>query len=179
VSREQTKLSRLCRAASCGPDDPLFFQVKEARRSVLERYTGHAPVRHNGQRVVVGERLMQSASDIFLGWSGGPLDRDFYIRQLRDMKVATPVESMTTQAMRVYAKVCGLTLARAHDKAGDAAMIAGYQRSVDHFDEAIGNYAIDYADQVERDYEIFVKAVRSGRLKSDLSPSRLATALLR
>ncbi|MFZ1118875.1 MAG: DUF2252 domain-containing protein [Candidatus Binataceae bacterium] len=159
------------------PDDPLFLQVKEARPSVLERYTGRARVQHNGQRVVIGQRLMQSASDIFLGWSRGPLGRDFYIRQLRDMKVAPAVESMTPQAMRVYAKVCGLTLARAHDKAGDAAMIAGYLGSIDHFDEAIGDYAVGYADQVERDYETFVKAIRSGRLKSDLSPSRLATAL--
>ena len=159
------------------PDDPLFLQVKEARPSVLERYTGRARVPHNGQRVVIGQRLMQSASDIFLGWSRGPLGRDFYIRQLRDMKVAPAVESMTPQAMRVYAKVCGLTLARAHDKAGDAAMIAGYLGSIDHFDEAIGDYAVGYADQVERDYETFVKAIRSGRLKSDLSPSRLATAL--
>ena len=120
---------------------------------------------------------MQSASDIFLGWSRGPLGRDFYIRQLRDMKVAPALESMTPQVMRVHAKVCGLTLARAHDKAGDAAMISGYLGSIDHFDEAIGDYAFDYADQVERDYETFVKAVRSRQLKSDLSPSRLATAL--
>jgi uncharacterized protein (DUF2252 family) len=159
------------------PDDPLFLQIKEARPSVLERYTGHARVPHNGQRVVIGQRLMQSASDIFLGWSRGPLGRDFYIRQLRDMKVAPAVESMTPQTMRVYAKICGLTLARAHDKAGDAAMIAGYLGSIDHFDEAVGDYAVDYADQVERDYETFVKAVHNGRLKSDLSPSRLATAL--
>ena len=159
------------------PDDPLFLQIKEARPSVLERYTGHKPVPHNGQRVVVGQRLMQSASDIFLGWSRGSYGRDFYVRQLRDMKVAPDVESQSPQAMRAYAKVCGLTLARAHDKAGDAAMIAGYLGSLDHFDEAIGDYAVGYADQVERDYETFVKAVRSGRLKSDLSPSRLATAL--
>jgi uncharacterized protein (DUF2252 family) len=159
------------------PDDPLFLQVKEARRSVLERYTGHAPVQHNGQRVVVGQRLMQGASDIFLGWSRGPHGRDFYIRQLRDMKVAPEVEGQTPQAMRVYAKLCGLALARAHDKAGDAAMIAGYLGSIDHFDEAIADYAVGYADQVERDYKTFVEAVRSGRLKSDLSPSRLATAL--
>ena len=79
--------------------------------------------------------------------------------------------------MRVHATLCGLALARAHDKAGDAAMIAGYLGSIDHFDEAIGDYAVDYADQVERDYETFVKAVRTGRLKTDLSPSRLATAL--
>jgi uncharacterized protein (DUF2252 family) len=159
------------------PDDPLFLQVKEARPSVLEHYTGHKPVPHNGQRVVVGQRLMQSASDIFLGWSRGPTGRDFYVRQLRDMKVAPDVETQTPQLMRMYAEVCGLVLARAHNKAGDAAMIAGYLGKVDDFDEAIGDYAAAYADQVERDYETFVKAVRSGRLKSDLSPSRLATAL--
>jgi uncharacterized protein (DUF2252 family) len=159
------------------PDDPIFLQVKEARPSVLERYTGHSRVAHNGQRVVVGQRLMQSASDIFLGWSRGPRGRDFYVRQLRDMKVAPAVESQTPPVMRGYATLCGLTLARAHDKAGDAAMIAGYLGSIDHFDEAIGDYAVGYADQVERDYKTFVKAVRDGRLKSDLSASRLATAL--
>ena len=159
------------------PNDPLFLQIKEARPSVLERYTGHARVPHNGQRVVIGQRLMQSASDIFLGWSRGPTGRDFYVRQLRDMKIAPAVESMTPQIMRVYAKICGLALARAHDKAGDAAMIAGYLGSIDHFEEAIGDYAVDYADQVERDYETFVKAVHKGHLKSDLSPSRLVTAL--
>jgi uncharacterized protein (DUF2252 family) len=159
------------------PDDPLFLQIKEARPSVLERYVGGARVKHNGQRIVVGQRLMQSASDIFLGWSRGPGGRDYYVRQLRDMKVAPAVETITPQVMRIYAALCGLALARAHDKAGDAAMIAGYLGSIDHFDEAIGDYAVAYADQVERDYATFVKAVRSGRLKSDLSPSRLATAL--
>jgi uncharacterized protein (DUF2252 family) len=98
------------------PDDPLFLQVKEARPSVLERYTGHKPVRHNGQRVVVGQRLMQSASDIFLGWSRGPTGRDFYVRQRRDMKVAPDVETQTPQVMRTYAEVCGQVLARAHAK---------------------------------------------------------------
>jgi hypothetical protein len=155
----------------------LFLQIKEARPSVLERYVGGARVKHNGQRIVVGQRLMQSASDIFLGWSRGPGGRDYYVRQLRDMKVAPAVETITPQVMRIYAALCGLALARAHDKAGDAAMIAGYLGSIDHFDEAIGDYAVAYADQVERDYATFVKAVRSGRLKSDLSPSRLATAL--
>lgn len=159
------------------PDDPLFLQVKGARPSVLERYTGHRPVPHNGQRVVVGQRLMQSASDIFLGWSRGPTGRDFYVRQLRDMKVAPDVETEILQVMRAYAEVCGLVLARAHDKAADAAVIAGYLGNIDHFDEAIGDYTVAYADQVENDYETFVKAVRKGRLKTDLSPSRLATAL--
>ncbi|HKN02040.1 MAG TPA: DUF2252 domain-containing protein [Candidatus Binataceae bacterium] len=159
------------------PDDPLFLQIKEARRSVLERYTGHTPVPHNGQRVVIGQRLMQSASDIFLGWTRGPHGRDFYVRQLRDMKIAPDIESQTPRVMRTYAMFCGLALARAHDKAGDAAMIAGYLGGTDHFDEAIGDYAVAYADQVERDYATFLKAVRDGRLKSDLSLSRLEAAL--
>jgi hypothetical protein len=159
------------------PDDPLFLQVKEARPSVLEGYTGHSPVLHNGQRVVVGQRLMQAASDIFLGWSKGPAGRDFYVRQLRDMKIAPDVETQTPQVMRDYATLCGLALARAHDKAGDAAMIAGYLGGIDHFDEAIGDYAVAYANEVERDYKTFVRAVRRGRLKTDVSPSRLATAL--
>jgi uncharacterized protein (DUF2252 family) len=159
------------------PDDPLFLQVKEARRSVLEQFTGRARVAHNGQRVVVGQRLMQSASDIFLGWSRGPRGRDFFVRQLRDMKIAPDIETMTPSMMRPYATLCGLALARAHDKAGDAAMIAGYLGSKDHFDEAIGDYAVAYADQVERDHAVFVEAVRAGRLKSDLSMSRLEAAL--
>ena len=159
------------------PDDPLFLQFKEARPSVLERYTGHARVPHNGQRVVVGQRLMQSASDIFLGWCRGPRGRAAYVRQLRDMKVSADVETMPPKLMRAYATLCGLTLARAHDKAGDSAMIAGYLGSSDQFDEAIGDYAVAYADEVERDYKTFVRAVRSGRLKTDVSPSRLATAL--
>jgi uncharacterized protein (DUF2252 family) len=159
------------------PDDALFLQIKEAGRSVLEPYTGTKKVAHNGQRVVVGQRLMQSASDIFLGWSSGPAGRDFYLRQLRDMKVSADVETQPPKVMRAYAMLCGLALARAHDKAGDAAMIAGYLGNSDQFDEAIGDYAVAYADQVELDYKTFVKAVSSGRLKTDLSPSRLATML--
>ncbi len=159
------------------PDDPLFLQIKEARRSVLERHTGGKRLAHEGQRVVVGQRLMQAASDIFLGWSRGPRGRDFYVRQLRDMKMAADVESQPPDVMRAYAMLCGIVLARAHDKAGDAAMIAGYLGRSDQFDEAIGDYAVAYANQVERDYETFVQAIRSGRLKGTLSPSRLETAL--
>jgi uncharacterized protein (DUF2252 family) len=159
------------------PDDALFLQVKEARRSVLEPYTGTRKVAHDGQRIVVGQRLMQSASDIFLGWTKGPAGRHFYVRQLRDMKVAADVETQPPKVMRAYAMLCGLALARAHDKAGDAAKIAGYLGSSDQFDEAIGDYAVAYANEVERDYKNFVRAVRSGRLKTDVSPSRLATAL--
>ena len=159
------------------PDDPLFLQFKEAGPSVLERYTGHARVPHNGQRVVVGQRLMQSASDIFLGWCRGPHGRDAYVRQLRDMKISADIETQPPKVMHAYATLCGLVLARAHDKAGDSAMIAGYLGSSDQFDEAIGDYAVAYADEVERDYRTFVRAVRSGRLKTDVSPSRLETAL--
>ena len=159
------------------PHDPLFLQVKEARRSVLERHTGRSQVAHDGRRIVIGQRLMQSASDIFLGWSRGATGRDFYVRQLRDMKIAPEVETQNPKMMGLYATLCGLALARAHDKAGDAAMIAGYLGGSDRFDEAIGDYAVAYADQVERDYASFAKGVRSGRLKSDISPSRLETML--
>ena len=158
-------------------DDPLFLQVKEARRSVLEPYAGKGRVEHNGQRVVIGQRMMQSASDIFLGWTRGPAGRDYYVRQLRDMKMSAQVEAQSPQTMRSYAKLCGTALARAHDKAGDAATIAGYLGAKDDFEEALGDYALAYADQVERDYATFSKAVRSGRLKSDLSENELATAL--
>ena len=159
------------------PDDPLFLQIKEAHASVLERYAGQPKQRHNGQRVVVGQRLMQSASDIFLGWAKGPTGRDFYVRQLRDMKVAPEVETFTPRVMRANAGLAGTTLARAHDKAGDAAMIAGYLGKSDAFDEAMGDYAVAYADQVERDYATFALAVRSGRLKSDLSETQLSAML--
>ena len=159
------------------PDDALFLQAKEARPSVLERYSGHSRAAHNGERIVVGQRLMQAASDIFLGWSKGPHNRDFYVRQLRDMKVAPEVETLSPNVMRTYAMFCGLALARAHDKAGDAAMITGYLGGTDSFDEAIGDYAVAYADQVERDYATFVNAVRSGRLKTDLNPSGLEAVL--
>jgi len=158
-------------------DDPLFLQVKEARASVLEPYMGNVRVAHNGQRVVIGQRMMQAASDIFLGWSRGPEGRDFYVRQLRDMKSSLDMEIQTPQSLLYYAKLCGTVLARAHDKAGDAAKIAGYLGSSDHFDEAIADYALAYADQIERDYETFVKAVRNGQLSSDLSTSRLTTLL--
>lgn len=158
-------------------NDPLFLQVKEARASVLEAYGGGPPHPHNGERVVVGQRTMQSASDIFLGWSHNPPGRDFYIRQLRDMKMSADVESQDEDTMRKYASLCGMTLGRAHAKSGWAAGIAGYLGKSDVFDEAIGDYAVAYADQNERDYKVFLRAIRSGKLKSDLSPSDLETAI--
>jgi uncharacterized protein (DUF2252 family) len=158
-------------------DDPLFLQVKEARPSVLEAYTRRTSFENNGERVVVGQRLMQAASDIFLGWSHGPEGRHFYVRQLRDMKMSPDVESQMRNDMRNYATLCGMTLARAHDKVGAGAIIAGYLGKSDAFEEAVGDYAVAYADQVERDYEVFVKAIRSGKVKTDLSSSELETAI--
>jgi len=160
------------------PTDPLFLQIKEARRSVLEPWVKGPKVKHNGERIVVGQRLMQAASDIFLGWAKGPRKgRDFYVRQLRDMKMSADIEAMNEVTLANYAELCGLGLARAHDKAGDAAMIAGYLGSKDTFDEAIADYAVAYADQVERDFATFSAAVRNGKLKTDLSPSELTTTL--
>ena len=127
--------------------------------------------------MVESQRLIQSASDIFLGWAKGPKGRNFYVRQLRDMKVSAEVETMNPKVMHYYANLCGMALARAHNKAGDAAMIAGYLGKSGEFDQAIGDYAVAYADQVERDYAAFVKAARDGRLKTDLSSNELAELL--
>ena len=123
----------------------MFLQVKEARPAVLERYTGHAKVPHNGQRVVVGQRLMQSASDMFLGWTRGPRGRDFYIRQLRDMKISPAIESATAPMLRGYAALCGVALARAHAKSGDPAQLSGYIGQSDRLDRALADFAIAYA----------------------------------
>jgi uncharacterized protein (DUF2252 family) len=152
-------------------DDPLFLQIKEARKSVLEPYTGGPPWKHQGERVVTGQRLMQSASDIFLGWARGPRGRDFYVRQLRDMKVAAHIESYTAATLVRYGGLCGEVLARAHAKAGQAPPISGYLGSSPVFDNALQEYAVGYADQVERDYERFREAARDGRIRTEASPS--------
>ncbi|MBX3026977.1 DUF2252 domain-containing protein [bacterium] len=145
---------------------PLLLQFKEAGASVLERYAGKSAYENHGQRVVTGQRLMQSASDIFLGWTHGRGGRSFYARQLRDMKLSAPVEGATATQMHLYAELCGRTLARAHAKSGDAALISGYLGKSDAFDEAIGDLALAYADQTERDHAALVAAVRAGRLKA-------------
>lgn len=145
-------------------DHPLILQVKEARRSVLEPYTERCPYENQGQRVVVGQRLTQSSSDIFLGWVRGRLGYDFYIRQLRDMKMSAPVEGANARQFELYADLCGQTLARAHAKSGDAAVISGYLGKGDQFDDALGQFAIAYADQTEHDYNALVQAVRTGRI---------------
>ena len=149
-------------------DDPLFLQIKQANASILEPYAGQSRHSNHGQRVVVGQRLMQSASDIFLGWTQGRGGRHFYVRQLRDMKLSALIESFDDVVLREYAAVCGWALARAHARSGDAAMIAGYMGSGGIFDEAICDFAVDYADQAEQDYQAFVKAVRDGRVTAHM-----------
>ena len=150
--------------------DPLFLQVKEARRSVLEPYAGKSIYPNHGQRVVNGYRLMQSASDIFLGWTKGRLGRHFYVRQLKDMKIAPLVELFTPAMMIQYAEICGWTLARAHARSGEPARISGYLGKSDAFDEAVAAFAIAYADQSERDHAALKKAVRSGRVDAVIEP---------
>src|SRR5262249_57445535 len=133
----------------CGAQDgDLFLQVKEAGASVLEGLAGPCPFANHGERVVNGQRLMQSASDIFLGWTRGMHDRHFYVRQLRDMKIAPNLTGYTPRILAAYGHLCGRTLARAHAKAGDAAAITGYLGGTSSFDEAIADYALAYADQV-------------------------------
>ncbi|MGA2690600.1 MAG: DUF2252 domain-containing protein [Candidatus Korobacteraceae bacterium] len=147
-------------------DDPLFLQVKEARRSVLEPPLGRSRYAHQGLRVVEGQRVMQAASDIFLGWARTK-EHDYYLRQFRDMKVSAEVETFRPGTLVGYASLCGWTLARAHAKAGDAAMIAGYLGSSDQFDDALAQYSEAYADQAEQDFETFQAAIRSGRLATE------------
>jgi uncharacterized protein (DUF2252 family) len=147
-------------------DDPLFLQIKEANASVLEPYAGKSLHQNHGQRVIAGQRLMQSASDIFLGWTRGKNGRDFYVRQLRDLKISAIIEGWDADLLRAYGRVCGWALARAHARSGDAAKISGYMGSSATFDDAICEFAVDYADQNQRDYRAFVRAVRQKRLKA-------------
>ncbi len=151
--------------------DPLFLQVKEAEASVLERLLGHSAYSNHGQRVVTGQRLMQAASDIFLGWLRVPagLDgrrRDFYVRQLKDWKGAAEIEQMVPKGMATYGQLCGWTLARAHARSGDRIAIASYLGGSDKFDRAILEFSKAYAVQNERDYKELSKAVKSARVKA-------------
>jgi uncharacterized protein (DUF2252 family) len=151
--------------------DPLFLQAKEAGESVLEPYAGASAYAHHGRRVVEGQRLMQAASDIFLGWQRTlGLDgeyRDFYVRQLRDWKFSFPIEAMVPEGLRMYAAVCGGTLARAHSRSGDRIAIAAYLGNSDVFDSAIADFASAYADQNERDYNALAEAAASGRVTAE------------
>jgi uncharacterized protein (DUF2252 family) len=153
-------------------DDPLFLQIKEAGPSVLEAHVGESRYAHHGQRVVAGQHLMQAASDIFLGWTQGLEGRHFYIRQLRDMKIKPLVELFNPATMLDYAMMCGWTLARAHARSGDPAMMAGYMGKSDVFDKAIATFSKAYADQAEKDHAAFKNAIRQGRIEAQ--PERAA-----
>jgi uncharacterized protein (DUF2252 family) len=146
-------------------DDSLLLQFKEARASVLEPYAGRSRYANHGQRVVEGQRLMQSASDIFLGWTQGLSGRHFYLRQIRDAKISAVIEGFDLELMQTYARLCAWALARAHARSGDTAMIAGYMGASATFDDAVGEFAMEYADQNECDYRTFVKAVKQGQIE--------------
>jgi uncharacterized protein (DUF2252 family) len=151
--------------------DPLFLQAKEAESSVLEPFLGRSEFTTSGQRVVEGQRLMQSASDIMLGWlrvTGiDGVERSFYVRQLWDGKASAIIEVMEPQTMAMYAEICGWTLAKAHARSGDAVAIASYLGSSDAFDRSLAAFAEAYADQNERDYQELVGAVRNGRVTAE------------
>ena len=146
-------------------DDPLFLQVKEATASVLEDHLPKSHYRQPGERVVQGQRMMQAASDIFLGWTKGhQAGRFLYWRQLRDMKGSAVVESMSPAALEFYGGICGQTLARAHARSGDPVALAAYLGKKDGFDRSIAEFAERYADRNEQDHQEFAQAIRSGRL---------------
>jgi uncharacterized protein (DUF2252 family) len=153
--------------------DPVFLQAKEAPRSVLERFVGKSEYSNQGQRVVEGQRLMQAASDIFLGWLRAPAGiedlnlRDFYVRQLWDSKISFDIAAMRASELALYARLCAWTLARAHARSGDSIAIASYLGSSDVFDRAIADFAEAYADQNERDHAALVDAVASGRITAE------------
>jgi uncharacterized protein (DUF2252 family) len=152
--------------------DPLFLQFKEAEPSVLEPFLGKSKYGQHGHRVVAGQRMMQAAPDILLGWERistiDGQERDFYIRQLWDSKGSAEVESMDSAGLEAYGRICGWTLARAHARSGDRIAIAAYLGSGDVFDRAMASYAETYADQNERDYRALQEAVASGRVAAEL-----------
>jgi uncharacterized protein (DUF2252 family) len=149
-------------------NDPLFLQVKEAQASVLERFVGKSTYPHHGQRVVGGQRLMQAATDIFLGWVRikglDGVTRDYYVRQFQDWKGSADVDNLLVPGATLYARICAATLARAHARWGDRIAIASYLGKADAFDRAIADFSAAYADQNQKDYEAFSAAVKSGRL---------------
>ena len=151
--------------------EPLFLQAKEAQPSVLAGYCGRSQYNNQGERVVAGQHLMQAQSDIFLGWTRVPnpvdgVDRDFYVRQLRDWKLSAPIEAMIPTGMEIYARLCGWTLARAHARSGDRVALAAYLGGSAKFDQAIADFAETYADQNERDYAALKAAVKDGKAEA-------------
>jgi uncharacterized protein (DUF2252 family) len=150
-----------------GNGDPIFLQVKEARQSVLEPYAGANPVTHPGERVVRGQRLMQSASDMFLGWltGAGKGHPNLYVRQLSDVKIKPQIEVAIPSGTKVYARYTGMALARAHCRSGDPVLLSAYMGDSEAFEDAMADFAAAYADQAERDHEAMVAAVRAGRIE--------------
>ena len=150
--------------------EPLFLQAKEAQPSVLAEYCGRSQYANQGERVVAGQHLMQAQSDIFLGWTraAGPdkVNRDFYVRQLKDWKFSVPIELMLPEGMTVYARLCGWTLARAHARSGDRVALAAYLGGSAKFDQAIADFAETYADQNDRDYAAFQAAAKEGKIEA-------------
>ncbi|WP_370110163.1 DUF2252 domain-containing protein [Streptacidiphilus sp. MAP12-33] len=146
--------------------DPLMLQIKEAEQSVLAVHLAPSRHRHQGERVVAGQRLMQAASDIFLGWATGPAGRFFYCRQLRDMKGSVEIERLDAKMLRRYAEICGRTLARAHARSGPRAEIAEYLGRGDTFDRAVADWAVGYGDQTHRDHKALLEAIAQGRLEA-------------
>jgi len=151
-----------------GDDDPFILQIKEAQGSVLEPHLGRPAYKNHARRVVEGQRLMQAASDLFLGWTHDETSGvDYYWRNLRDMKVSADVNAQPTNTFLAYAELCGATLARAHARSGDAAAISGYLGKGDVFGKALGRFAISYADQNSRDHEALVQAIKDGRVPAE------------
>jgi len=148
-----------------GDGSPLFLQVKEARQSVLAPFAGKSKYTNNGERIVRGYRLMQPASDIFLGWTQGRLGRHFFVRQLRDVKIKPLVETWDGATMELFAGWCGRALALSHARSSDPSIISGYLGKSDTFDKALVSFSTDYADQNEKDHATFLRAIKSGKLK--------------
>jgi uncharacterized protein (DUF2252 family) len=153
-----------------GAGDSLFLQFKQARQSVLEPYAGASPYQHAGQRVVAGQRMMQAASDMFLGWytGSGEYGRYFFVRQLRDAKIKPVVEIMGATELQGYAGLCGRALARSHARSGDAAVLTGYMGKSTAFEDALADFSVAYADQNERDHAALLGAIRDGRVEANM-----------
>jgi uncharacterized protein (DUF2252 family) len=153
-------------------DEPLFIQIKEARTSVLAPFTTAETYAHQGRRIVEGQRLVQAASDMFLGWSTGPMGRHFYLRQLRDMKMALDVDSFDEELLHSYAKLCGRVLARAHVRTSNGAVLSGYLGGSDAGPEALAKFALHYADQTEKDHAEFLRGMKGAPKRAAKSATK-------
>jgi hypothetical protein len=157
-----------------GEGDPLFLQIKEARASVLEPYAGASVFPNHGQRVVDGYRVMQPASDIFLGWGQGVRNRrPYFVRQLRDIKISVRVETFGAPEMDLYATWCGKALALSHARSGSSVLLSGYMGKGDAFDQAIASFSVAYADQNEKDHAALTRAIRNGKVEAQIEEERL------